>query len=254
MSLEKFRLDGQCALITGGSKGLGQAMAKALAAAGADVIVTSRHLDEAKTAANEIATTGRRALALEADVAKRSTVAQMVRRGEEAFGRIDILVNNAGLGIIKPALEVGDQDWDSVIAANLKGSLLCAQAVAPGMIRRKYGRIINVGSILSTVAVPALAGYIASKHGVLGLTRALALEWAVHGITVNCLCPSYFPTAMTRPVEEDAAAYRDVAAKTPMGRWGRPEELEGPIVFLASPASSFVTGTALYVDGGWTAQ
>jgi NAD(P)-dependent dehydrogenase (short-subunit alcohol dehydrogenase family) len=102
--------------------------------------------------------------------------------------------------------------------------------------------------------VPALAGYIASKHGVLGLTRALALEWAVHGITVNCLCPSYFPTAMTRPVEEDAAAYRDVAAKTPMGRWGRPEELEGPIVFLASPASSFITGTALYVDGGWTTQ
>jgi NAD(P)-dependent dehydrogenase (short-subunit alcohol dehydrogenase family) len=254
MSLEKFRLAGYCALVTGGSKGLGRSMAKALASAGADIILTSRHLNEAKAAADEIAATGRRALALEVDVAERSAVAQMVRRGEEAFGKIDILVNNAGLGIIKPALEVGDDEWDPVIATNLKGSLLCAQAVAPGMMSRGYGRIINVGSILSAVSMPAVAGYVASKHGVLGLTRALALEWAAHGITVNCLCPSYFPTAMTRSVEEDPVTYQMVIAKTPMGRWGRPDELDGPIIFLASPASSFITGTALYVDGGWTAH
>ncbi len=254
MGLEKFRLDSYCALVTGGSKGLGRAMAKALASAGADIILTSRHQDQAQAAADEIKAAGRRALALAADTADRTAVAETVRRGQEAFGKIDILVNNAGIGVIKPALEIGDEEWDSVIGINLKGCLLCAQAVAPGMIARKYGRIINLGSILSTVSVTGLAGYIASKHGVLGLTRALALEWAAHGITVNCLCPGFFETALTQQVKEDPASYQQIAANTPMGRWGRPEDLEGAVVFLASPASAFVTGTALYVDGGWTAQ
>lgn len=254
MSLDIFKLDGHCALVTGGSKGLGRAFAKALAGAGADVIVTSRHLNEAQAAADEIIATGRRALAIEADTTDREAVAETVRRGEEAFGKIDILVNNAGINIRRPTAEIDDAAWDPVIDINLKGCLLCAQAVAPGMIARGYGRIINLGSILSTIAIPGRAAYAASKHGVLGLTRALALEWAPHGVTVNCLCPGPFETPMNRQLMNDPAAYQAFIAKIPMGRWGQPEELAGAILFLASPASSFVTGTALYVDGGWTAQ
>ncbi len=254
MSLERFRLDGQCALVTGGSKGLGKAMAKALAAAGADVVLTSRNLKEGQAAAAEIIAAGHRALALEADTSDRAAVADMVERAEEAFGKVDILVNNAGVGPITPALQITEDEWDRVLGINLKGCLLCAQAVAPGMMSRNYGRIINVGSILSAVAAPGVGSYIASKHGLLGLTRALALEWVGHGVTVNCLCPAYFATALTQPIKDDPAGYQAVVAKTPMGRWGREEELDGPVVFLASPASSFVTGTALYVDGGWTAQ
>jgi len=133
-------------------------------------------------------------------------------------------------------------------------ALHCAQAVVPGMAKRRFGRIINVGSILASVAHLGLAGYTASKHGLLGLTRTMALEWAASGITANCLCPGFFATAMTRPVVDDPAGYQSVIDRTPLRRWGQPDDLDGPIVFLASPASGFVTGTALYVDGGWTAQ
>jgi NAD(P)-dependent dehydrogenase (short-subunit alcohol dehydrogenase family) len=254
MSLDRFRLDGRCAVVTGGSKGLGRAMAKALASAGADVVITSRHRDEAQAVADAITAAGRRARAVAADTSDRAAVAALVRRAEAAFGKVDVLVNNAGIGPIKPLLEIGDAEWDAVLDINLKGCLLCAQAVAPGMMARGYGRIINVGSILSGVAVGGVAGYIASKHGLLGLTRALAVEWAPHGITCNCLCPGYFETALTRPLTDDAAVYQDIVAKTPLGRWGRPEDLDGAVIFLASAASAFVTGTALYVDGGWTAQ
>jgi NAD(P)-dependent dehydrogenase (short-subunit alcohol dehydrogenase family) len=254
MTLDRFRLDGQVALVTGASKGLGRSMARALADAGSDLIITSRNLEEAQEAALEIERTGRRALALQADVTDRAQVAEMARRGTKAFGKIDILINNAGINIRRPTLEVEDDHWDPVIDINLKGSLLCSQAVAPGMIERRYGRIVNLGSILSSISIAGRAAYASSKHGVLGLTRTLALEWAQYGVTVNCLCPGPFETPMNRQLMNDPAAYQAFLAKIPMGRWGQPEELGGAIVFLTSAASSFMTGAALYIDGGWTAQ
>lgn len=254
MGLERFRLDGQCALVTGGSKGLGRAMAKALASAGADIVVTSRHLAEAQESADEIETMGRGALACEADVTDREAVTETVRRAVERFGKIDILLNNAGINIRKPTIEVGDAEWDPVVDITLKGSLYCSQAVVPGMIERKYGRIINLGSIMSSVSIAHRAAYTSAKHGVLGLTKALALEWAPHGITVNCICPGPFGTPMNRKIMDDPEVRQFFVSRIPMGRWGEPEELETTILYLAAPGSGFITGAAVYVDGGWTAQ
>jgi NAD(P)-dependent dehydrogenase (short-subunit alcohol dehydrogenase family) len=254
MSLDKFGLDGRVAIVTGASKGLGKAMAKALAGAGADVVVTSRNQVEAQAAADELATLGRRTMAIEANTRDRSAVMEMVRRTVAGFGKVDILVNNAGVGAIKPAHEIDDKDFSKVIETNLKGCLMCAQAVFPCMMERKFGRIINVGSVASVVGFPGLSIYVASKHALLGLTRTMALEWAQSGITVNCICPGFFETAMTHSVKEDETMNAAVLAKVPMARWGQPEELDTAVLFLASPASGFVTGTALCVDGGWTAQ
>jgi len=253
--LDRFRLDGRRALVTGGGRGLGREIAQAFAEAGADVALAGRALDTCRQAAHEIAAaTGRRALAYAADVTVAAEVGRLVREVEAGLGPVDILVNNAGVNIRGAVEELSEADWDAVVDTNLKAPFLLMRALGAGMRERGFGRVINLGSILSTVSLAGRAPYCASKAGVLGLTRVLALEWAKHGITVNAICPGPFGTDMNLPLLNDPAKYQAFVEKIPLGRWGELHEITGAAVFLASDAASFVTGSALYVDGGWTAQ
>ena len=254
--LDLFRLDGRRALVTGGSKGLGRVMATALAEAGADVAVASRNLFECREVADAIArSTGRKTGAVAADVGKSDDVDRMVVQSEQALaGPIDILINSAGINIRGPAGEMAEEDWDQVINVNLKAPFLVARKLGPAMARRGWGRVINMGSILSVIALPGRAPYASAKAGLLNLTKVLALEWAEKGVTVNAICPGPFATEINRPLLDDPEKYKAFVAKIPMGRWGELHEVAGAAVFLASDAASFVTGSALFVDGGWTAQ
>lgn len=253
--LDRFRLDGRRALVTGGSKGLGRVMAQALAEAGAEVAVVSRTLSECDTAAAEIGTaTGRRTVAIAADVTLPPDITRMADEAEAALGPIDILVNNAGINIRGMAEDLTEAEWDTVLNINLKAPFLCARAFAPAMCERGWGRILNLGSILSVIGIPGRAPYASAKAGLLNLTRVLALEWADRGVTVNALCPGPFATDMNKPLLDDPEKYKAFVAKIPMGRWGELHEITGAAVFLASDAASFVTGSALFLDGGWTAQ
>ena len=253
--LDQFKLTNRRALVTGGARGLGRVMADALAEAGAEVAITSRTIASAQDAAGEIArATGRKVVGLDADVSRASDVTRLVDQADEALGGIDILVNNAGVNIRGASDALAEADWDTVIDTNLKGPFLCARAFGPRMAARGWGRIINLGSILSVIALPGRAPYAASKAGVANLTRVLGLEWAAQGVTVNAIFPGPFGTEMNRPLLNDPEKYAAFVAKIPMGRWGELHEIKGAAVFLASDASSFVTGSLLFVDGGWTAQ
>jgi NAD(P)-dependent dehydrogenase (short-subunit alcohol dehydrogenase family) len=253
--MEAFHLEGRTALVTGGSKGLGQSMALALAEAGAAVAICSRNGGEAEAAAEEIGrATGRRAAGFACDVTDKASVTRLAASCEAQLGKVDILVNNAGINVRKPTAELTEGDWDSVVDISVKGSFLCSQAFMPAMMERKWGRIVMLGSILSFVAISGRSPYAAAKAGVLGLTRALALEGAPHGVTVNCLCPGPFETPMNLVLMNDPVAYQAFLAKIPVGRWGHPEELGPAIVYLCSGASAYMTGASFTIDGGWTAQ
>jgi gluconate 5-dehydrogenase len=251
-----FDLTGQTAIVTGAGSGLGVVFSQALAEAGADVVCVDLHLASIAETARTIERLGRRALPLTVDVTDEQAVAAMIAQTLTRFGRLDIVVNNAGVAAAGPPEALTLADWRRVVDVNLTGVFLVARAAAREMIARgRGGRIVNIASILGAVAsepIPA-AAYAATKGGVVNLTRDLAVHWAPYGIRVNALGPAYFPSAMTRELLATPAMLAEIERRTPLGRVGRPEELKGPLVFLASDASSYVTGQTLYVDGGWTA-
>ncbi len=245
-----FDLSGNVALITGTSRGLGQYFARALARAGADIAMTSRNKDSLSGFASEIRDLGRQAFCTELDVRDHSSIQQAVAAVEAHFGKIDILVNNAGCNIRKPALDVTWDDWNTILDTNLRGSFFVAQAVARGMIERRYGRVINIGSVTSVAGFAGLGPYGASRGGIRQLTMSLADDWGVHGITVNCLAPGWFKTAQNQVLYENAAWVEYICDRIPLKRPGQPDDLDGAVVFLASESSRYVTGQTLLVDGG----
>jgi NAD(P)-dependent dehydrogenase (short-subunit alcohol dehydrogenase family) len=253
--LERFRIDGKVALVTGGSRGLGRAIAEALATAGARVAVSARQLENARRAADAVAAaSGQKTLGVAADVTVPADVEAMVARVLDGLGRLDILVNNAGINIRGPIEQLSEADWDAVVDTNLKGPWLCCRAVAKPMKSQRWGRVINVSSMLGEIALAGRSPYASSKGGLTLLTKTLALEWAPHGINVNALCPGPFATEINTPLLNDPAARAQMEANVPLGRWGDPAELGPAAVFLASDASSFMTGATLFIDGGYTAR
>jgi gluconate 5-dehydrogenase len=250
MSDALFDLTGRIALVTGTSRGLGQYFARALARAGADIAMTSRTKGTLAGFAAEIEALGRKTYQAELDVRDHASIQRAVEVIEEGFGPIDILVNNAGCNIRKAALDVTWEDWNTILDTNLRGSFFVAQAVARGMVRRGYGRMINIGSVTSVAGYAGLAPYGASRGGIKQLTMSLAADWGVNGITVNCLAPGWFETAQNRVMYENAAWVEYLKERIPLKRPGLPNDLDGAVVFLASESSRYVTGQTLLVDGG----
>jgi NAD(P)-dependent dehydrogenase (short-subunit alcohol dehydrogenase family) len=249
---QPFSLEGRTAFVTGASRGIGRSIALALAKAGAAVACAARALEEVKSAAAEIESAGGRACGLRLDVAQGAQITDAVKNAEKALGPIDILVNNAGVTLEKKTVDVTDEDWDTVLATNLTSMFRCARAVGPGIIARGRGKIINVGSMYGRLGVPRYAAYCASKAAVDGLTRSLAAEWARHGIQVNCLAPGYMNTDIPRAAMADPGTRERFLAKVPARRLGEPAEAASLAVYLASPASDFMTGQTVYLDGGQT--
>ena len=250
MSNSVFDLSGQVALVTGASRGLGQCFARALAKAGADLILTSRRRETLADFEAEIGSLRRRTVAVGLDVRDSSSIQRMAAEAEAAFGQIHILVNNAGCNVRKPALEITWDDWNLVLDTNLRGSFFVAQAIARGMIAHGYGRIINIGSVTSVFGYAGLAPYGASRGGIRQLTMSLADDWGAHGVTVNCLAPGWFKTEQNQALYENQDWVDYLIERIPLKRTGRPDDLDGAIVFLASEASRYITGQTLLIDGG----
>ena len=248
--LDSFDLGGRVALVTGAGRGIGEACALALAEAGAELVLVSRSREELTQVAKRVEALGRRAQVAPCDV----TRAGNVREVAESAGRVDILVNGAGTNDPQPFLDVSEQSFDALIAVNLKGTFLMSQAIARSMAERGDGSIVNVSSQMGHVGGPNRTAYCASKHGVEGLTKAMALELAPRGVRVNAVAPTYIETPMTRAFFADPEVRADAVARIPLGRVGSVDDVVGAVVYLASPAASLVTGASLLVDGGYTAQ
>ena len=245
-----FDLSGQVALVTGASRGLGQHFARALAGAGADLILTSRNEGDLAPFVAEIQSLGRRAYPVALDVRQQASITHMAEQVSAAFPQVHILVNNAGCNVRKPALDVTWDDWNLVLDTNLRGSFFVSQAIARGMVQHRYGRIINIGSVTSVFGYAGLAPYGASRGGIRQLTMSLADDWGPHGITVNCLAPGWFRTAQNQVLYENQEWVDYIVDRIPVKRPGDVHDLDGAIVFLASESSRYITGQTLLVDGG----
>jgi NAD(P)-dependent dehydrogenase (short-subunit alcohol dehydrogenase family) len=250
VSQELFDLTGRVAVVTGTSRGLGQYFARALAKAGADLVLTSRDPKHLRNFEAEIQSLGRRTFSAELDVRNLDSIRKMAASAEAAFGHIDILVNNAGCNVRKPALDLTWEEWNSILDTNLRGSFFVSQAFARGMIAQRYGRIINIGSVTSVAGYAGLAPYGASRGGIRQLTMSLADDWGKYGVTVNCLAPGWFRTEQNNVLYENQEWVAYLCDRIPLKRPGEPHDLDAAVVFLAADSSRYVTGQTLLVDGG----
>jgi 2-deoxy-D-gluconate 3-dehydrogenase len=253
MILDQFKLSGKVAIVTGSSTGLGEGMAYGLAEAGADIVgVYNNDLPENQ---KKIEALGRRFLGIQADLSNISLVADIVGKTVEAFGRLDILVNNAGIIIRNKSVDFTEEQWDDVVNINLKTLFFLSQAAARQFISQKsYGKIINIASLLSFQGGILVPSYTASKSGVMGLTRLLGAEWAPHNINVNAIAPGYMATRNTQALQDEPVRNKQILERIPAGRWGRPDDMKGAVLFLASEASNYINGYTIAVDGGWLAR
>jgi NAD(P)-dependent dehydrogenase (short-subunit alcohol dehydrogenase family) len=247
---DPFDLSDRVAMVTGASRGLGQNFARVLARAGANLVITSRTAASLEPLAEEIRSLGRKVACVELDVRDHASIQRAVADALREFGRIDVLVNNAGCNIRKPATEVTWDDWNEIVNTNLRGAFFVAQAAAKQMISRRYGRIINIGSVTCVAGYAGLAPYGASRGGIKQMTMSLAHDWGQHGITVNCLAPGWFKTAQNRVLYDDPEWVEYLVERIPLGRPGEASDLDGALLLLASDAGRYITGQTLLVDGG----
>jgi NAD(P)-dependent dehydrogenase (short-subunit alcohol dehydrogenase family) len=254
MSKNFFSLEGKIAVVTGGTSGIGRAIALGLAEAGADVVATGRRRQQVEEAAAEIEARGRKSLPQPSDVNDRASLEKLLAATLAKFGKVDILVNCAGIIKRTPTLDLGEEEWASILNTNLTGTLRASQIFGRHMIERGYGRILNIASLNSFVALTEVAAYAASKAGVASLTRSLAVEWSKKGVTVNAIAPGVFRTDINAKLLDSTARGQELLMRTPMGRFGKTEELVGAAIYLASDSASFVTGEVLVVDGGFLAS
>ena len=254
MSYAKFDLNSRVAVVIGGTSGIGRAIAHGLAEAGADVVTTSRRIEQVESTCREIEQIGRRTLRICSDVADRASLQNLLGESVKEFGKVDILVNSAGRTKREPTLDFAEEDWNAIFETNLTGTLRTCQIFGRQMIEQKYGRIINIASLSTFVSLFEVAAYSASKAAVASLTKSLAIEWAKHGVNVNAIAPGVFKTDLNRELLESTERGKEFQMRTPMGRFGAVEELAGAGVFLASEAASFITGEVLVVDGGFLAS